>query len=42
MAIFCGNIVKIGNIGVHLTDEGRNIFAGNIVDYIKHFILKEF
>ena len=28
--------------GVHLTDEGTNIFAGNIVDYTKHFILKEF
>ena len=28
--------------GVHLTDEGTNIFAGNIVDYIRHFILKEF
>ena len=28
--------------GVHLTDEGTNIFAGNIVNYIKHFILKEF
>ena len=28
--------------GVHLTDEERNIFAGNIVDYIRHFILKEF
>ena len=28
--------------GVHLPDEGTNIFAGNIVDYIGHFILKEF
>ena len=28
--------------GVHLTDEEKNIFAGNIVDYIRHFILKEF
>ena len=28
--------------GVHLTDEGTNIFAGNIVHYIRHFILKEF
>ena len=28
--------------GVHLTDEGTNIFAGNIVDYIRHFISKEF
>ena len=28
--------------GVNLTDEGTNIFAGNIVDYIRHFILKEF
>ena len=27
---------------VHLTDEGTNIFGGNIVDYIRHFILKEF
>ena len=27
--------------GVHLTDEGTNIFAGNIVDYIRHFILKK-
>ena len=27
---------------VHLTDEGTNIFAGNIVDHIRHFILKEF
>ena len=24
----------------HLTDEGRNIFAGNIVDYIRHFNFK--
>ena len=28
--------------GVHLTDEGTNIFAGNIVDYISHFIVKNF
>ena len=28
--------------GVHLTDEGTNIFAGNIADYIRYFILKEF
>ena len=28
--------------GVHLTDKEKNIFAGNIVDYIRHFILKEF
>ena len=28
--------------GVHLTDKGTNIFAGNIVDYIRHFILKGF
>ena len=28
--------------GFHLTDEGTGIFAGNIVDYIRHFILKEF
>ena len=28
--------------GVHLTDEGTNIFAENIVDYISHFISKEF
>ena len=27
--------------GDHLTDEGTNIFAENIVDYIMHFILKE-
>ena len=27
---------------VHVNDEGTNIFAGNIVDYIRHFILKEF
>ena len=39
MALFCGNLCKDG---VHLTDEGTNIFAGNIVDYIRHFILKEF
>ena len=25
-----------------MTDEGTNIFAGNIVDYIRHFILKGF
>ena len=25
--------------GVHLIDEGTHIFAENIVDYIKHFIL---
>ena len=28
--------------GVYLTDEGAHIFAENIVDYIRHFILKEF
>ena len=28
--------------GVHLADEGTNISAGNIVDYIMYFILKEF
>ena len=28
--------------GVHLTDEGTNIFAGNIIDYTSHFILNEF
>ena len=28
--------------GVHLTGEGTNIFADNIVDYIRHFTLKEF
>ena len=28
--------------GAHLTDEGTNIFAGIIVYYIRHFILKEF
>ena len=28
--------------GVYKTDEGTNIFVGNIVDYIRHFILKEF
>ena len=38
MTVFCGNIC----VGVHLTDEGTNIFAANIVDYIRHFILKEF
>ena len=27
--------------GVDLTDEATNIFPGNIVDYIRHFILKE-
>ena len=44
------HFVSIGDIlrkhlckdGVHLTDEGTNIFAGNIVDYIRHFILKKF
>ena len=28
--------------GVHLTDGGTNIFAGNIINYIRHFILKIF
>ena len=38
-----GNILlKYCEDGVHLTDEGRNIFAENIVDYISHFNLKEF
>ena len=44
------HFVSIGNIlrkqsckdGVHLIDEGTNTFAGNIVDYISHLILKEF
>ena len=26
--------------GVYLTHEGTNIFAGDTVDYIRHFILK--
>ena len=39
-----GNILRkhLCKDGVHLTDEGTNISAGNIVDYIRHFILKEF
>ena len=39
-----GNILRkhLCKDSVHLTDEGTNIFAGNIVDYIRHFILKEF
>ena len=39
-----GNILRKHSCkdGVHLTDEGTNIFAGNIVDYIRYFILKEF
>ena len=39
-----GNILRkhLCKDGVHLTDEGKNIFAGNIVDYIRHFTLKEF
>ena len=34
-----GNVLRKHscNNGVHLTDEGANIFAGNIVDYIRHF-----
>ena len=28
--------------GIHLTDKEKNIFAENIVDYIRDFILKEF
>ena len=28
--------------GIHLTDKETNIFAENIVDYIRDFILKEF
>ena len=28
--------------GVHITDEGTNIFAGNTVEYIRHLLLKEF
>lgn len=26
--------------GIYLTDEGTNIFRRNIIDYIRHFILK--
>ena len=39
-----GNILRkhLCEDGVNLTDEGKNIFAGNIVDYIRHFLLKEF
>ena len=39
-----GNILRkhLCKDRVDLTDEGRNIFVGNIVDYIRHFILKEF
>ena len=38
-----GNILRMHlcKDGDHLTDEGTNIFAENIVDYIMHFILKE-
>ena len=37
-----GNILRkhLCKDGVHLTDEGTNIFARNI-EYIRHFILKE-
>ena len=37
-----GNIIRkhLSKDGVHLTDEGTNIFGGTIVDYIRHFILK--
>ena len=28
--------------GVNLTDEGTNIFGGNIEDYIRYFIFKIF
>ena len=39
-----GNIFRkhLCKDGVHVTDEGTNIFAGNITDYIRHFILKQF
>ena len=39
-----GNILRkhLCKDGLRLTDEGANIFAGEIVDYIRHFILKEF
>ena len=39
-----GNILRrhLCKDGVHLTDEGTNISAENIVDYIRHFTLKEF
>ena len=39
-----GNILRkhLCKDGVHLTDKRTNIFAGKIVDYIRHFILKEF
>ena len=39
-----GNILRkhFCKDGAHLTDERTNIFAGNIADYITHFILKEF
>ena len=30
------------NDSVHLADEGTNVFAGNILDYISQSILKEF
>ena len=38
-----GNILRkhLCKDGADLNDEGTNIFAGNIVDYIRHFILKE-
>ena len=39
-----GNILRkqLCRDGFHLTDEGTDIFAGNIVDHIRFFILKEF
>ena len=39
-----GNIFRkhLCKDSAHLTDERTNVFAGNIVDYIRHFILKEF
>lgn len=27
--------------GIYLSDEGTNIFTGNIVNFISHYILKE-
>ena len=39
-----GNILRkhLCKDSAHLTDERTNVFAGNIEDYIRHFILKEF
>lgn len=28
--------------GIYLSDKGTNIFTGNIVNFISHYILKEF